>query len=71
MNLQMINTTVNELNKAYFALLKADKMGAISRLSTQEVPFNKKMYKFMFDKSLGRKGSWICVTQMFVVDLDD
>jgi glycosyltransferase involved in cell wall biosynthesis len=49
----MINTTVSELNRAYMVLLKADKMGAISKLSTQEIPFNKKMYKFMFDKNLG------------------
>jgi len=63
--------TEDQLNNALKAVNNAYKNGDISNVNEYSLEYNKQIITFIFDKNLGRKGSWIPKTNIKVIYKED
>lgn len=63
--------TEDQLNNALKAVNTAYKNGDISNVNEYSLEYNKQIITFIFDKNLGRKGSWIPKTNIKVIYKED
>lgn len=60
-----------QLNSCLLAINNAYKKGEISSSNEQSLEIQKQLITFIFDKRLGRRGSWIPKTNINVIFTDD
>lgn len=63
--------TEDQLNNALKAVNTAYKNGDISNVNEYSLEYNKQIITFIFDKNLGRRGSWIPKTNIKVIYKED